>query len=139
MKLSQLRNLIKEEVNTVLKEQETSNVMKSINHIKDSVKELSDSDIAQNDLVLQKLLAKFTGLLGKITSYTKTKYKIEDEPEEVPTNADAEDTETGDDDLHKRLASRSQQRPKPPVKPEPKQQQGPSTPISGAPNYNKTT
>ena len=66
MKKSQLRQIIKEQVAIVLKEeQEAADAMLSINQIKKSVKQLAGSDVVQQDAVLQKLLSKYTGLLGK--------------------------------------------------------------------------
>lgn len=128
MKISQFKKIIQEEVRTVLKEQEASDAMAAIEHIKAAVKDLSGSTIAQEDAVLQHLMAKYTGLLGKITSYIKTKYHIEDEPAE-------EDTEGQEDTPEERKAMTSQERPQAPVKPQP---QGPKTSTSGAPDYSKT-
>ena len=128
MKVSQLKKLIKEEVNAVLKEQEASGAMTAIDNIKNSVKELTSSDIVQNDAVLQHLLAKYTGLLGKITSYIKKKYNVEDTED---TSNQPQEDETNPEDKPTPVA---QARPKPPVKPQPK----PSTPTAGAPDYAKS-
>ena len=78
--------------NTILKEeQEAADAMLSINQIKKSVKQLAGSDVVQQDAVLQKLLSKYTGLLGKITGYIKTKYKIQ-EPEETEPDTETQPT-----------------------------------------------
>ena len=112
MKKSELRRIIKEEITTVIKEQEASDAVAAIEHIKTAVKELSGSNIAQEDMVLQKLLAKYTGLLGKITSYINKKYNVT--PEEAPEES-----------------------PEAKPKPQPKEK-GPEAPVSGAPDYSKT-
>lgn len=112
MKKSELRRIIKEEITTVIKEQEASDAVAAIEHIKTAVKELSGSTIAQEDMVLQKLLAKYTGLLGKITSYINKKYNVTPEDkEEVSQETEPE------------------QQPK---------EKGPEAPVSGAPDYSKT-
>lgn len=79
-----LRALIKEEIAFVLREQEASEAMESIEAIKKHVKDLMDTDIAKEDPVLQRLLAKYTGLLGKITGYIKKKGVPAEEPKEEP-------------------------------------------------------
>jgi hypothetical protein len=118
MKKSQLRQIIKEEITSVLKEQEASDAVAAIEKIKTAVKELSGTSIAQEDMVLQKLLAKYTGLLGKITSYINTKYNVgdtEETPEETPEAPEE--------------APEAKPKPKPKVAP---------TVTSGAPDYSKT-
>ena len=116
MKKSDLRRIIKEEITTVIKEQEASDAVAAIEHIKTAVKELSGSTIAQEDMVLQKLLAKYTGLLGKITSYINKKYNVTPEDKEEVS----QETE-----------------PEAKPKPQPKEK-GPEAPVSGAPDYSKT-
>jgi len=123
MKKSQLRNLIREEISTIIKEQEASDAMTAIENIKAAVKELSGSSIAQEDAVLQKLMAKYTGLLGKITSYIKTKYQVSDEPKET-------DSEKSPDESNAAVPKPKAQTP-PPAK-------GPQTSVAGAPDYSKT-
>ena len=119
MKKSQLRQIIKEEITSVLKEQEASDAVSAIEKIKTAVKELSGTSIAQEDMVLQKLLAKYTGLLGKITSYINTKYNVT--PEE--TDETPEETEETPEEA-------------PEAKPKPKVNRVPTV-TSGAPDYSK--
>jgi hypothetical protein len=97
MKVSQLRKLIKEEVSTVLKEVEQNDALEAIDSIKASVKRLSATKVVEEDAVLQKLMAKYTGLLGKITSYVKQKYTapepaVEPNTEEVPETEPSDET-----------------------------------------------
>jgi len=127
MKISQFKKLINEEIRTVLKEQEASDAMAAIEHIKAAVKDLSGSTIAQEDAVLQHLMAKYTGLLGKITSYIKTKYKVEDEPVD-DTQQDVSPEASGQRQVPKTQPSKQHA----PVK------KAPSTPTSGAPDYSKS-
>jgi len=84
MKLSEFKSLIREEVKKVLVEQDTNEAMEAIEAIKKHVKILMDTDIAKEDAVLQRLLAKYTGLLGKITGYIKKKGAESAEPTEEP-------------------------------------------------------
>jgi hypothetical protein len=117
MKKSELRNLIKEEITAILKEQDADQAMSAISSIKSAVKDLSSSATVQEDPVLQKLLAKYTGLLGKITSYITQKYNVtngEDSPEAAPEKTAQPKAE------------------KPVVNSKPK------TTTSGAPNYSET-
>lgn len=98
MKVVQLRKIIKEEIQYLLKEQDSNEALDAIDSIKASVKRLSATKVVQEDAVLQKLLAKYTGLLGKITSYVNQKYTAPEPEVEEPTEpTETSETEEGGD------------------------------------------
>ena len=127
MKQSIVKDLTTDEIREKIKGERSGYVKMKISHavspiekIKTAVEELSGTSIAQEDMVLQKLLAKYTGLLGKITSYINTKYNVT--PEE--TDETPEETEETPEEA-------------PEAKPKPKVNRVPTV-TSGAPDYSKT-